>query len=168
VRDRCRDVLERLVEAATGTLGPAEGEGIAGHLAACDRCRQEAAAIEAAVLTLRGAGRFHAPPGFWAQFTDRLNERIALDRPPATVRLRRWIVSPRGAWGTVAVTAALAITAVLRLAPTPVPMDPVHDQARTLVTDTMNRTLPSLAEMLEVMGAGFPSETDLVNDQGRP
>lgn len=170
MKDRCRDVLERLVEATTGTLAPAQREGIAEHLAVCDRCREEAAALEATVSRLREAGQFHTPPEFWAQFTNRLTERIANDRLPATARLRRWIALPRHAWGTAAVTAAaaLAITAGVRLGPTPPAHDPVRDQVRTLVTDTMNSTLPSLGEMLEVMGAGFPNEIDLANDRARP
>jgi hypothetical protein len=32
----------------------------------------------------------------------------------------------------------------------------------------MSSTLPSLGEMLEVMGAGFPAGVDLVDDRSRP
>ncbi|OFX28589.1 MAG: hypothetical protein A2Z07_01895 [Armatimonadetes bacterium RBG_16_67_12] len=169
--DRCQDILDRLIEATTGSMPPHERAGIVEHLAGCERCREEAAAIEVAVAHLRAAGRFTAPPGFWAEFTDRLNERIATRRLPLAARLRRWMASPRHAWGTAVVTAALvvAVAAVVRFGPAPsAPRDPENAKARALITETMTSTLPSLAEMLETMRAGLAQDSDPSPDRPRP
>jgi anti-sigma factor RsiW len=170
VRDRCQEVLARIVEAATGSMPPQAREGIAEHLATCERCREEAALIAATAAHLRDASRFTAPPGFWAEFTGRLNERLADERTPVPVRLRRWLASPRHAWGTLAVTAAavLAITAAVRFGPAASKPDPVQSQVQTLVTPTMRTTLPSLGEMLDTWRAGLAAETDATLDRGKP
>jgi anti-sigma factor RsiW len=168
--DPCRDVLERLVEAATGSMPPHDRAGLVEHLAVCDRCREEAARIEATVGHLRAAGQFAVPPGFWAEFTDRLTRRLAVEREPGVARLRRWLASPRHAWGTAAVTAAavLAITAAVRFGPTPATPDPVRSRARALVTETMTTTLPSLGEMLETWRAGLTPDGDAASDRAKP
>jgi anti-sigma factor RsiW len=167
--ESCRDVLDRLVEAATGSLPPPQREGIAAHLAACPHCRREAAEIEAMVAQLRRA-RFAAPPGFWGDFTDRLHARIAHERRPIWARLRQWGTSPRRGWAAAAVTAAVALAVALgpRLTPTPAPADPLRDRARTIVTDAMATTLPSLVEMLETMRDGLSAEVEFVTDRGTP
>ncbi|MDR7519405.1 MAG: zf-HC2 domain-containing protein [Armatimonadota bacterium] len=168
---RCRQVLEDLVEAITGTLPPQERTGIAEHLAVCAGCRREAAAIETTVARLRGAGAFVVPPGFWAEFTDRLQARIALKRQPWPLHVRRWMASPRHARGTLAAAAALAfaVFAAVRLTPPrPPALDPVTLRARGLVTETMSATLPSLGEVLDTWRAGLVLETDDVTDRRPP
>lgn len=169
--DRCQHTLDRLIEAATGSIPPRERAGIVEHLAGCERCREEAAAIEATVAHLRASGRFTSPPGFWAEFTDRLNERIAAGRLSPAARLRRWMALPRHAWATAAVTAAMviAIAAVVRFGPaSSVPRDPANVTVRALITDTMTSTLPSLADMLETMRAGLSQDGDPSPDRPRP
>ena len=168
---RCQDVLERLVEGATGSLPPQERSAIIDHLATCARCRDEAAAIEAAAARLREAGRFTTPPGFWPEFMQRLDERIATEQLPVSARLRRWLASPRHAWGTAALTvlATLVIVVTIRLGPArPAAHDPLPTQVRGLVTETMTTTLPSLGEMLETWRAGLTPETDLISDRTKP
>lgn len=162
---RCQDVLNRLVEAATGSLPPQERAGIADHLAACERCREEAAAIEGTVASLQEAGRFTVPPGFWGEFTDRLHERMAAERLPVPIRLRRWLTSPRHALGTITLTAAvaMALSVAIRMTPPSGGSDPTVREARGLVTDTMTTTLPSLGEMLETWRAGLSSEADVTD-----
>ena len=170
MKDRCQDILERLVEAATGSMPPQDRAGIAEHLAVCERCREEAALIEATVASLRPAGQFSTPPGFWADFTDRLTGRLAGERATALERARRWLAAPRHAWGTAAVTAAaaLVITAAVRFGAVPVAADPVRVKARSLVTETMTTTLPSLGELLETWRAGLPAEIELTSDRAKP
>lgn len=164
--DRCRDVLERLVEGITGSLPPSERPAIVAHLAACPRCRDEAAALEAVAAHLREAGGVAVPPGFWAAFMRRLDERLEADRMPVSARLRRWLASPRHALGTAVVTvvAVLAVFAAVRTIPPP-PPDPVVIRARGLVTETMTSSLPSLGEMLEVWRAGLVQESDALADR---
>lgn len=167
--DRCADVLDRLVEAVTGSAPPDDRARIIEHLARCARCREEAAAIETTVAHLRAADRFAAPPGFWGEFTARLNERIGAGRPPLVVRARRWVASPRRAWGTAGAAVAVmgALVAAVRFgSPPTAPVDPVRAQARALVTPTMASTLPSLSEMLETMRAGLAPDSDLSPDRG--
>jgi anti-sigma factor RsiW len=170
VKDPCQEVLERLIEAVTGSVPPEQRVGVAEHLGVCRRCRDEAAAIEATVARLRAARPFAVPPGFWTEFMEHLRERTADDGAPALTRLRRWLASPRHALGTAAVTAAVAvaITAALRLAPTPPQPDPVQIRARALLTETMTSTLPSLGEMLETWRAGITPDVDLASDRSRP
>ncbi len=159
MRDRCEEVLERLVEGVTGTVLPDERAALARHLAVCERCRDEAASIEAAAVRLRSAGRFVAPPGFWEEFMRRLAARIEEERVPVGARLRRWLASPRHALGTAVVTAVtvLAVFAAVRTAP-PAP-DPVAVRARGLVTATMTSSLPSLGATLDIWRAGLSQES---------
>lgn len=168
--DRCREVLERLVEATTGSLPPQGREGIAEHLAVCESCRDEAAAIEASVARLRQTGRFSVPPGFWEDFTDRLNARLTADRVPVAMRLRRWLAVPRHAWGTAAaiLVVALALSAAVRFGPVASRPDPVLPNARTLMTESMTTTLPSLVEVLDTWRAGMTPEADLASDRRGP
>jgi predicted anti-sigma-YlaC factor YlaD len=167
---RCQEVLDRLIEAATGSVPPRMREGIAEHLAVCPRCRDEAAAIERTVAVLRTVEAYTSPPGFWIEFTERLQQRIAAGRRSPVARLRRWWASPRRAWATsiAALALAIAVAAIPRLGPAPsTPTDPVAVAARALITETMTRTLPSLAEMLETMRAGL-SEAGEPGSERRP
>lgn len=158
---RCQDTLERLVEAATGRLPPDARTGIAAHLAACPACRQEASAIEATVARLRGAGGIGVPPGFWVEFMDRLQARIAQEQTSLSGRMRRWLAAPRHAWVTAAATVATAAVIALALQARPAPpADPDLARARGLVTETMVTTLPHLGEMLDVWRAGLITEFD--------
>jgi anti-sigma factor RsiW len=160
---RCQEILERLVEATTGSLPPPERAGIAEHLAICERCRAEAVEIEAAARLLRDVGSAAPPPGFWAGFTDRLNARIAREREPAGARLRRWLAGPRPAWGALVVTAAMAvaISVAVRTGPLARPTDQATARARGLITDTMTTTLPSLGDLLETWRAGLNPDGEL-------
>ncbi len=156
----CQDILERLAEGVTGSMLPAERAAVLEHLAACPQCRQEAAELEATVARLRETGAFSTPPEFWGEFMERLSVQMMHERLPAMLRLRRWLVMPRHAWGTALVTAAVAVVLstvrpATRPAATP---DPVITTARGLVTKTMTTTLPSLGEMLDIWRAGLATE----------
>ncbi len=169
MKDRCAEVLERLVEGVTGTVPPDERAAVAGHLASCTRCRDEAASLEALAARLRAGGRFVAPPGFWEEFMWRLADRIEEERVPVGARLRRWLASPRHALGTAVVTAVTVLavfTAVRTISPPPPLPDPVVIRARSLVTAAMTSSLPSLGEMLDIWRAGLVHETDAVVDRG--
>jgi anti-sigma factor RsiW len=163
---RCGEAMERLVEAATGSVPPSAREGLVAHLTTCESCRREAAALEGTAALLRSAGRFATPPGFWSEFTDRLHARVAVERLPAVERLRRWLGRPRHAAGTAAVTAALVLAVVVGiwLGPGPAPTveraDPLDARLRGMVTETMSATLPSLSESLDTWRAGLHADTD--------
>ncbi len=168
---RCQEVLDRLVEGVTGSVAPGDRDAIREHLVICGRCRDEAAAIEGTAALLREAGRFTTPPEFWPGFMQQLNARIAEERLPMTLRLRRWLASPRHALGTAAVTALATVTILLAhrfVPPTPVAENPMAAQLRGLVTETMTTTLPSLGEMLETWRAGLAPETEPTSDRSRP
>jgi anti-sigma factor RsiW len=168
---RCQDVLDRLVEAATGSGSSGDRAAVLEHLAACPRCRHEAASLEATVEHLQEAGKFVTPPGFWNAFMVRLHDQIAAEQTPAALRLRRWLASPRHAWGTAAASTAivLLVSAVLRFTPArPTPSDPVRDEARGLVTTTMRQTLPSLGEMLDTWRAGLTPDVERASDRTGP
>jgi len=157
----CERILERLVEGVTGSVPPAERAAILEHLATCPQCRQEAAELEATVASLRESGPFATPPGFWGEFMTGLSAAVAGERLPVVLRLRRWLIMPRHAWGTALVAAAAAAmvisTARLPLRPETTP-DPTRATARGLLTETMTTTLPSLGEMLDVWRAGLVTE----------
>lgn len=164
--DRCAEVLERLVEGVTGTVPPHERAAVVGHLAACARCRDQAASLEAVAARLRAGGRFVAPPGFWEEFMRRLADCIEEEKVPAGARLRRWLASPRHALGTAVVTAVTVLAVFAAVRTIQPPPDPVVIRARGLVTATMTSSLPSLGEMLDVWRAGLVNETDAAVDRG--
>jgi anti-sigma factor RsiW len=168
---RCREAMERLVEAATGSVPPEAREGLRAHLATCEPCRREAAALEGTAALLRAAGRFATPPGFWSEFTGRLHARVAVERVPAPERLRRWLARPRHVVGAAAVAATLVVAVVVAawVGPAPAPLaerdDPLDTELRGIVTETMNATLPSLFESIDTWRAGLHAAPDVEGDR---
>jgi len=160
---RCQDVLERLIEGATGSIPPAERTPVLEHLATCPTCRGEAAEIEATIARLRTSGGFTVPPGFWADFMAALERGLAHERMPVLLRIRRALATPRYAWGTAVATlaAVIVISTTVPLGPRQVAeSDPVRADARGLLTRTMRTTLPSLSEMIDVWSAGVTALPD--------
>ncbi|MGH2374656.1 MAG: zf-HC2 domain-containing protein [Candidatus Methylomirabilaceae bacterium] len=160
---RCQDILERLIEGATGPVPPAERAPILEHLATCATCRREAVEIEATISRLRTSGEFSAPPGFWSDFMEGLDRRLADERMPLLLRIRTALSTRRYAWGTAVATLAvvLAISTTVRVGPRPASQsDPIRTSARGLVTTTMTTTLPSLGEMIDVWSAGVAALPD--------
>lgn len=163
---RCQDALERLVEGLTGSVLPADRAAVVEHLAACARCRDDAARLEPLMGRLREAGRFSVPPGFWPAFMSGLEARMAAERLSLWARLGRWFAQPRFAVATAAATVAtiLLVTTAVRHAPRPaVEADPLA-RARGIVTETMTTTLPSLGEMLDVWRAGMTADGDALTN----
>jgi anti-sigma factor RsiW len=158
---RCQMILERLVEAATGSMPPAERAEIAEHLAACPACRAEAAELDATASLLRDAREITAPPGFWTDFNARLAARLVVEPRMAGGRLWAWIRSPGPAWGALAVTvaAAVAVAVAVKDAPLRPALDVTASSARSLVTETMATTVPSLDDLLKTWRAGLNPET---------
>lgn len=160
---RCQDVLERLVEGATGSVPPAQRQPVLEHLRACAACRREAAEIEDMTIRLRASGGFSPPPGFWPDFMEALDARLSAERTPVLTRVRKAFATPRYAWGTAVVTlvAVLAMSTTVRLGSRPeTQVDPLRASARGLMTQTMTATLPSLGEMIDVWTAGVAALPD--------
>jgi anti-sigma factor RsiW len=158
---RCHAILERLVEATTGSVPPAERAGIAEHLAQCPACRAEAAEIEATALLVQRSGEVAAPPGFWTDFNARLGARLSEEQRTVGDRLHRWLWGPRQAWGALALTAAtaVAIAAAVRVPPMLTAPDATAARARSLMTESMATTVPSLDDLLKTWRAGLNPET---------
>ncbi len=169
---RCQDILERLVEGATGSVPPAERKPVLEHLVTCATCRRAAEEIEATIAGLRTSGEFSMPPGFWPDFMQTLERRLTDERMPILTRIRRALVTPRAAWGTAVATlvAVVAISTAVRLGPRPGPeADPVRTSAREIVTKKMTTTLPSLGETIDVWSAGVAALPDpFANTRERP
>ncbi len=162
---RCQEILDRLVEATTGSVPPAARAGLAEHLTTCPECRVESARIEATAALLRAGREAVAPPGYWAEFNARLTARLAEEPRTVSDRLRRWVRNPRPAWSTAAVTAAaaVAVAVAVNIAPVRQASDPATERARGLVTETMTTTLPSLDDLLKTWRAGLNPETPAPN-----
>ncbi len=78
----CDQAREHLSEFAEDELSPDLGSRVASHVASCEACARELAAVRAYLQAMRGLPRIPAPP----DFVDSLNRR--LDAQPAW---RRWI-----------------------------------------------------------------------------
>ncbi|MDR7554462.1 MAG: zf-HC2 domain-containing protein [Armatimonadota bacterium] len=156
----CREALERATELATGSMPPDARAPVLAHLAACAACRDEVAALEATAALLRRHAPA-APPGFWPAFMRQLDRRLARERLPAGVRLRRWLAVPRRAWVATALAVATAAGLWLAVHPGSPPADPDLARARVLVTEAMTTTLPALNETLDLWRVGL-TEPDVV------
>lgn len=78
----CEQAREHLSEFAEDGLSPHLGSRVASHVASCEACARELAAVRAYLQAMRGLPRIPAPP----DFVDSLNRR--LDAQPTW---RRWV-----------------------------------------------------------------------------
>ncbi|HIC94068.1 MAG TPA: hypothetical protein EYP09_07450, partial [Anaerolineae bacterium] len=98
----CREVKELLVAYLDGEVTPSERTLIQAHLAGCDACQRELAALSAArsrvsrSLRMRAAQRV-PPPQAW----DRLQARLAREARPWPSRLTTWLQSPAPGVGRI-------------------------------------------------------------------
>ncbi|HUT74619.1 MAG TPA: zf-HC2 domain-containing protein [Armatimonadota bacterium] len=97
---RCRDVIDRFSRYRDGDLGAGERRELEAHLGACVRCREEFAALEAVLRSLRELQAEPAPPALVGAVRARLQARG--DGPRAV--MVRWAVP-------VAAAALLAVAA---------------------------------------------------------
>lgn len=163
----CREALERAVEMVTGAVAPDARAPVLAHLASCAACREEVAALEATTACLRGHA-LPAPPGFWPGFMQQLDRRLARERLPAGVRLRRWLRAPHRVWAAAAAAAAVAgLGAAVRLVSPAPAVDPELVRARVLVTEAMTTTLPALDETLDLWRVGLTEPTVVFTRGGR-
>ncbi|MDR7481516.1 MAG: hypothetical protein QN183_11260 [Armatimonadota bacterium] len=156
----CREALERAVEMVTGSVPPDARAPVLAHLASCAACRDEVAALEATAAFLRRHAP-DAPPGFWPGFMGCLERRLARERLPAGVCLRRWLAAPSRAWAVAAAAVAtvVGLAVAVRVVPPAPAGDPDLARARGLVTETMTTTLPALDETLDLWRLGLTEPT---------
>ncbi len=112
---KCSACKDRMIEALYGELGPAEREVFDEHLRACRDCASEYSLLGA---TLRVMDRRHRPdPGreFWDGYWDKLEARLAADRPgvgdriSSRLRLGGFLAAiPRWAYQAAAAAALVA------------------------------------------------------------
>lgn len=164
----CPEALARAVEMVTGSAPPDAQASVLAHLASCAACRDEVAALEATAAVLRQHAP-DAPPGFWPGFMRSLDRRLARERLPAGVRLRRWVANPSRTWAAAAaaVAAVVGLAAAVRMVPSPPAGDPDLARARGLVTEAMATTLPALDETLDLWRVGLTEPTVVVARGGR-
>ena len=72
----CGQIRELLSAQLDGRLTPDEEAALSGHLAACEECRREQAALAKTVSILRGLAPVEAPAGL----PDRVRRRLAAPR----------------------------------------------------------------------------------------
>ena len=75
--------VEELIDVAEG----ARTEASVPHLAVCDRCRAQLNDLRSAMASAQEADVPEPSPLFWTQFSRRVNDAIATERPVS----RRWI-----------------------------------------------------------------------------
>jgi hypothetical protein len=97
---RCRDVIDRFSRCRDDDLGAGERRELEAHLGACVRCREEFAALEAVLRSLRELQAEPAPPALVGAVQARLQARG--DGPRAV--MVRWAV-PAAAAALLAVAA---------------------------------------------------------------
>lgn len=136
----CREWEERIALDAGGDLAPAEAAELAGHLAACDSCREAAASLRDSLEGLRDAHRETITPAHLAAVRARVLERLA--RPP--LWRRAWILGP--AMGA-AVTAAVVALVLARwpAVPPPPPVPRLPALARMVAPTPAPRPVASRA-----------------------
>lgn len=111
---------EELEALVAGTLPPEAAARVEAHVADCAACRDELAWLRAeAALMARRRERQAAPsPALWQGIADRLaRPAVPADLPgrrPAPVRVRRWGLGARVAYGGLLAAAAAALVLVSR------------------------------------------------------
>lgn len=101
----CQQALKMLPEYSVGGLSARKRAEIAAHVAECDTCRRELAALEATGRLVDSLPASNAPPNLWAGIEEAIRA--------ADVRLswwERWIASRTARrWAVAAATAALVL-----------------------------------------------------------
>lgn len=169
----CREARDLLLETLTGSTPPDLRRRLSAHLAACEACRAEAAALEEATARLRAVPEPRLPEGSWAEFMAVLDRRLAADRQRPWARVLRWVRNPVHAWSTGVAAAALVLVLTLGLLtpPADVPRISTVDQPAAvegLMTDAMVKSLPAMNVSLTVWKAGLGASEvpyDLVGDE---
>lgn len=111
---RCQRFQEMMVESLYDELDPALGQELDDHVADCEECAAEFAAMRDTLATMNQ--REHRDPGkaFWDGYWDRLNERMNDEPVAVTPSSRSWwnrsAVSPqRWAYRVAAAAAILTV-----------------------------------------------------------
>jgi hypothetical protein len=97
--------LEALVQ---GKLDAEASARVSAHVAGCEACRDELAWLrtEAELMARRREQQSQLDPALWTGIAERLARRAA---PPAPVRVRRWGLGARVAYGGLLAAAAAAV-----------------------------------------------------------
>ncbi len=155
----CREARDLLLECVTGSTVPDVRRALQAHLQTCGACQEEAQALEKTVTLLRAAPEPHLSEIHWAEFARALQQRLDREADTLWRRFGRWVRIPRVAWSTAAATAALVVVLGVALLGRPTPgsdtasPDSLTIAVRELVTESMARSLPSMATALDVWNA---------------
>ena len=104
---RCDEVQALLIEAADGDLAALLHAEVEGHLAGCDTCRAEAAALRELLRTAAADPVPEPPAPYWATAREELARRLGLGQS-AAFRLTRLL--PLRPWALAGVAAAFLLT----------------------------------------------------------
>ncbi len=104
---RCDEVQALLIEAADGGLAAPLQAEVEGHLAGCDTCRAEAAALRELLRTAAADPVPEPPALYWATAREELARRLGLGQS-APSRLTRLL--PLRPWALAGVAAAFLLT----------------------------------------------------------
>lgn len=166
---RCERWQALLLEDLEGTLGADESRDLEEHLARCERCVAEKAALTESLAIL--SERRPADPGeaFWTGLQDRVRE--GLEEPVREPRIARW------SWAPAAAAAALLVLFVAWWVNRPQELAPRGGSLLAELEMEAKRELASLsvreAEIDELQLADASEETltdllgDLAGDPGR-
>lgn len=156
----CEHARDLLLEALTGTTTPDARRALRRHLAECDLCRAEAAALEQTAMLVRSVPEPRLPEGYWAEFMGSLDRRLDVERNRPWLRALRWIRNPVHAWSTAAATSALVVALGLALLVHPAgqvqePPAVQSTRAQALMTQAMVNALPAMDASVAVWKAAL-------------
>jgi len=111
----CRRLRPALVDLAVGSLAPGDAHEVAAHVAACEPCRADLAAMRGLSVELRDPIDPLPPEDFWRRQRQSIMRRVRTVGAAPVTPVRRWKLA--GALATVALSVFVARMHFERSAP---------------------------------------------------
>lgn len=161
---RCDEVQALLIEAADGGLAAPLHAEVEGHLAGCDTCRAEAAALRELLRTAAADPVPEPPAPYWATAREELARRLGLGQS-AAFRLTRLL--PLRPWALAGAAAAflLALAAAFLAGRGPFPSAPAGPTAEELA---LLRTLEVVQDLELLEQVDILQNYELLRSLARP